>query len=123
MITIDPSSPVPPFEQIRARLDELIVSGSLAPGTRLPTVRQLAGDLAVAPNTVSKAYSALEADGLVRANRRQGTVVLAGAARSVDQRRSAVTALTERYLAELARLGADPSDGVEAIRRLSTPHG
>ena len=55
-ISLDAASPVPPFEQIRSRVAELIVSGALTGGQRLPAVRQLAGDLRVAPGTVARAY-------------------------------------------------------------------
>ena len=42
MIVIDPASPTPPFEQLRAQLVAAVASGELAPGDRLPTVRRLA---------------------------------------------------------------------------------
>jgi DNA-binding transcriptional regulator YhcF (GntR family) len=114
-LALDPSSAVPPFEQIRVQLTDLIRSGTIVAGTRLPTVRQLAGDLGVATNTVAKAYAALEVDGLVVANRRQGTTVSAQSARTDDQRRSAIVEATNRYVAELTRLGATVEDGLTAL--------
>ena len=48
MIVIDPASPTPPFEQLRAQYVAAIASGELPPGSRLPTVRRLAGDLGLA---------------------------------------------------------------------------
>lgn len=77
MITVDDSSPTPPFEQIREQLAGLIATGGLAHGERLPTVRQLAGDLRLAPGTVARAYSALETDGLIETRRGAGTRVKA----------------------------------------------
>ncbi len=76
-IAIDPGSKAPPYEQIKAAIIELIATGELQVDHRLPTIRQLAGDLDVAPNTVARAYRELDADGLVRARGRRGTVVLA----------------------------------------------
>jgi len=45
VISFDPRSPIPPYEQVRAQLARQVQSGELAPGTRLPSVRRLAGDL------------------------------------------------------------------------------
>ena len=74
-VEIDLRSPVPPFEQIRARIADLVAAGELPAGTRLPSVRALAGDLGIAPNTVVRAYRELEAAGVVRTARGKGTVV------------------------------------------------
>ena len=65
MIHVDADDPTPPFEQIRAGLASEIQSGRLSGGRRLPTVRQLAGDLRVAVGTVARAYRELEEAGLV----------------------------------------------------------
>jgi DNA-binding transcriptional regulator YhcF (GntR family) len=77
MIDLDASSPVPPFEQVRAQLAAQIADGILVPGTRLPTVRSLAADLGLAVNTVARSYRELEAAGMVETRGRAGTVVTA----------------------------------------------
>jgi len=76
MLTIDLSSPVPLTDQIYAGLRGAIARGELSPGDPLPTVRQLAGDLTISLNTVSRAYQFLERDGLIAAVRGRGTVVV-----------------------------------------------
>lgn len=78
MISIDPSSPVSPVEQIRSQLAARIRAGQLAADTRLPPVRQLAADLRVAPGSVAKAYKELEIAGLIRTMRAAGTRVNPG---------------------------------------------
>jgi GntR family transcriptional regulator len=78
MITVDPAHPSGPAEQIRAQVTALIQSGELAADAKLPPVRQLAGDLRVAAGTVAKAYKELEAAGLVRTGRANGTRVNPG---------------------------------------------
>lgn len=78
MITLEPTSPLPPYEQIRVQLEDLIRSGDLEAGQRLPSIRQLAGDLRIAPGTVARAYSELEAAELIETNRARGTRVLSG---------------------------------------------
>ncbi|CAH0236801.1 GntR family transcriptional regulator [Microbacterium sp. Bi128] len=71
----NPASSVPLFEQLRLFVIERADNGTLAPGTRLPAVRSLAGELGVAPHTVARAYKELELAGLVETRRRNGTVV------------------------------------------------
>jgi GntR family transcriptional regulator len=78
-ITVDVTSPTPPFEQIRAQIAGFVSSGLLRNGARLPTMRALAADLGVAVGTVARAYRELEASGLVASRRRTGTVVIAPA--------------------------------------------
>lgn len=78
MITLDEADVRGPAEQIRAQFAVLIRSGELGAEAKLPPVRQLAGDLRVAPGTVAKAYKELEAAGLVRAGRAAGTRVNPG---------------------------------------------
>ena len=75
MITVDDANPTPPFEQIRAQIESQILLGTLTNGQRLPTVRQLAVDLGLAPGTVARAYSALETGGLIETRRGAGTSV------------------------------------------------
>jgi DNA-binding transcriptional regulator YhcF (GntR family) len=78
-ISIDPTSPVPPFEQLRSRIAAQVASGDLPAGTRLDTVRQLASELGLAANTVARAYRELEADGVVATRGRRGTIVSSAA--------------------------------------------
>jgi DNA-binding transcriptional regulator YhcF (GntR family) len=74
-LTVDPASTTAPFEQVRTQLATLVAQGDLAPGTKLPTVRQLAADLGLAANTVARAYRELEHSGVVTTRGRSGTVV------------------------------------------------
>lgn len=79
-ITIDPASPVPPYEQVRLRIAALAAAGDLPAGTKLPPVRRLATDLGLAANTVARAYRELEQAGLVQTRGRAGTVITSQAA-------------------------------------------
>jgi DNA-binding transcriptional regulator YhcF (GntR family) len=88
MISIDSTDPTPPFEQIRRQLADQIRSGAVPADSRLPSVRQLAGDLAIAPGTVARAYSVLEAEGLVETSR-TGTRVQPSQNLSIDLRMAA----------------------------------
>jgi GntR family transcriptional regulator len=76
LIELDPHSDEPPYEQIRIQIRALIAVGTLEAGTRLPSIRQLAGDLGVATGTVARAYRELDADGVVRSRGARGTIVI-----------------------------------------------
>lgn len=69
----------PPTDQIRDQIHGLVTTGGLAEGQRLPSVRQLAQDLNVAPRTVAKAYKALEESGILHTHIGSGTRVATGA--------------------------------------------
>ena len=75
MITLNPTDPVPAFEQIKLQIEALIRSGSLTEGHKLPSIRQLAADLQTAPGTVARAYTELETLGLIEASKAKGTRV------------------------------------------------
>jgi DNA-binding transcriptional regulator YhcF (GntR family) len=74
-VTVDPASGTPPFEQLRRQVAAMVAEGTLSPGTRMPTVRQLAADLGLAANTVARAYRELETDGVIATHGRKGTFV------------------------------------------------
>jgi GntR family transcriptional regulator len=72
---VHPSSGVPIYRQIMDQVRALIAGGKLASGDTLPSVRQMAAELGINMMTVSKAYSKLEAEGVVSRSRGQGMVV------------------------------------------------
>jgi len=75
LLTVVTEDVIPPYEQLRRQLTQLIGSGALTPGQRLPPLRQLAADLGLAVGTVARTYRELEADGLVTARRGGGSRV------------------------------------------------
>lgn len=113
IIRVLPESAVPPYEQVRAQIADAIENGALAAETRLPTVRQLAGDLGLAVNTVARAYRELETAGLVETRGRHGSFV---AALDTKTRRQAVRA-TRTFAASMRRLGIGPSEILALLRR------
>lgn len=114
ILTIDPTAAPPVYEQIVAQVSAAIRSGELATGARLPTVRQLAGDLGVAVNTVAKAYKQLETEGHVATRGRNGTVVLDRPGGPDDE-----TAAAAVLLARAAqRHGLDLAEAVGLLRRV-----
>ena len=111
MITVDPNAPEPPYEQVREQVRSQVESGALAPGTKLPTVRALAAELALATNTVARAYRELEALGVIETRGRAGSVVTGG---GVDR---AAREAAHAYAERLRALGLDEADGVRLLRR------
>jgi DNA-binding transcriptional regulator YhcF (GntR family) len=75
LIAFDPQIETPPYQQIFEQIRAAIERGTLAPDAPLPTVRQLAGDLGVAPNTVARAYADLADAGWLISEGRRGTRV------------------------------------------------
>jgi GntR family transcriptional regulator len=97
----------PPTDQIRDQIRGLIASGAVAAEERLPSVRQLASDLGVAPGTVAKAYRALEGEGLLVTRTGGGTRV------------SATATSTPRPVLEAGRAHAHPSTPAGVVRSLT----
>ncbi|MFB9238282.1 GntR family transcriptional regulator [Plantactinospora siamensis] len=111
-LTIDPDSPVPPYEQVRDGIAALAADGDLPAGSRLPPVRELAGGLGLAVNTVAKAYRELERTGLVETRGRHGTFVTARAAGVPEEARR----LAADYAARSRELGVRPEDALALAR-------
>ena len=78
MITINYRDPRPIYEQIQTELRRLMLTGVLPPGSRLPSVRELAGQLAINPNTIQRAYAELEAEGYIYSVAGRGSFVSTG---------------------------------------------
>ena len=94
----------PIYEQVRDGMRQLIVAGAIMPGDKLPSVRSLAGQLAINPNTIQRAYEALEQDGYVYSVPGKGS--FAALREEIDQRRKAELLLQlERTAGELHYLG------------------
>ncbi|MEV6931931.1 GntR family transcriptional regulator [Dactylosporangium sp. NPDC051485] len=117
-LRIDTQNPTPPYEQLRRQLVDLMHTGVLKPGDRLPPLRQLAGDLGLAVGTVARAYRELEAAGLVRSRRGGGTRVADQAPTPpADGHRQALDRHAADYLRQARLLGADREAALDAVRR------
>ncbi len=75
IFTVDPHTGVPIYLQLIEQVKRSVALGVLAPGERLPTVKQLAIDLTINPNTVARAYRELERDGVIETNVGRGSFV------------------------------------------------
>jgi DNA-binding transcriptional regulator YhcF (GntR family) len=109
---LDPTSPTPLYEQLRAQVAGRAATGDLPAGTRLPTVRQLALDLGVGVRTVQRVYTELEADGVVVTEGRRGTSI-ASATAPAD-----ASEMAEEYAASARRLGLTLAEATRLLERV-----
>lgn len=116
-ISIDPKSGVPFYRQIIDQILLSIAGGNLRAGDRLPTVRQLAIDLAVNPNTVSRAYRELEIREVVTTQRGTGTFVAAEPGITQDQakRLEFIEKFCDEWIAEAGKFGFTLSELLDAL--------
>ena len=122
ILSIDTRSGVPFYRQIMDRVLLGVAAGDLKPGERLPTVRQLAIDLKVNPNTVSRAYRELEIRDVVTTQRGTGTFVAAEPAVAQDaaKRLEFLEKFCDEFVAEAGKFGFSLGELVDALRdRLS----
>ena len=112
VFVVDPKGDHPPFEQLKAQVIARVESGEFIAGTKLPTVRQLATDLGLAPNTVARAYRELEADGFLQTLGRNGTVIKARGGDAAALLQLDATA----YAARAAALGITADDALGFVR-------
>jgi len=117
LIRIDTRSAIPPFEQIRAQISLLVASGRARPASRLPTIRSLADQLGVAPNTVARAYRELELAGIVEARGRAGTFVSVEppVAFAVIERTERLEHAAATFAHDVVQLGVDSAAALEAV--------
>lgn len=118
-VSVDPELDAAPFAQIVDQLRALMERGELRGGDPLPTVRQLAGDLGVAPNTVARAYAELQQDGWLTSDGRRGTRV-AERIPSHDKRTRArmLRESIESFLRSLEHRGYSADEIGETLRPL-----
>ena len=115
MISLNYRDARPIYEQVKDGLRKLVVSGALQPGEKLPSVRTMASKLAINPNTIQRAYEALEREGYLYSVAGKGSFV---AERSdVDNsRQDNLLAQFDAAVSELLYLGVDEQ---ELARRLT----
>jgi GntR family transcriptional regulator len=119
LVALDTSDPRPIYVQIMDEVRRSLVLGTLAPDDPLPSVRQLASELRVNPNTVSQAYRELERHGVVEARRGQGTYVVQTSVNG-SQRKALARSVAARALRDAHRNGLDADELIDAIRSTSS---
>lgn len=116
--TIDPHSGVPIYLQLIEQVKRSVALGVLAPGEQLPTVKQLATDLTVNPNTVARVYRELERDGVIETSPGRGSFVRGGSGVTTAIRAAADVAAStiDAAIREARSIGIDPAGIRELVR-------
>jgi GntR family transcriptional regulator len=104
---LDGSSGVPPYLQLVHQVRQSLLLGYLREGDRLPTVKEVAADLVINPNTVVKAYRQLELEGLAGGRPGQGTFITATSPAVPPQAQQALRASLEDWLRAANEAGLD----------------
>jgi GntR family transcriptional regulator len=117
-IKLDLKSGVPFYRQVIDQVKAAIATESLSPGDRLPTVRQLAVDLSINPNTVSRAYTELELTGLVETQMGSGTFVGSRPVERNDvERRRMLDQLCQEFLSKVSTHGFTLDDVLQNLEQ------
>jgi GntR family transcriptional regulator len=119
LINLDAADERPLYQQIVDEVRRALVLGTVAPQDPLPSVRALAAELRVNPNTVQQAYRELERAGIVYSRRGQGTFV---ADPGAGERDLLLRDVAERALRDARRYGIQPHELAEAILRAADLH-
>lgn len=109
-VSIDPDAEKPLFDQLRVQIIEGIRDGRLSPGTRLPTVRELATQVGLAVNTVARSYRELESAGVLETRGRYGTFVA-----RADPADAAMAAAANSFAEAARSLGVSRDDALRYI--------
>ena len=119
--TLDDKSGVPIYRQIQDQIRFGIASGRLSPGEQLPTVRALAVELSVNPNTVIRAYTELERLGVLMTEQGSGTFVAEQSLPllTTEERRRKLESLCAEFLGHAARYGFAPAELLQTIQKLN----
>lgn len=115
-LRVDLKAGRPLFDQLRTQVIEGVRDGALPPGTRLPTVRELAGQLGVAVNTVARAYRELETAAIVETRGRFGTFIA-----RYDPTDAAMAAAAREYVHVAHGLGLTKADALRYIEAVPEP--
>lgn len=118
MIEISVGDPRPLFQQIVDAIRRQVATGKLSEGSRLPSVRALAMQLTINPNTVAKAYAELAGEGLVESRKGVGLFVAARRQRlSDDERRRRLDEAVDQLVSAVLPLGYAADEVVDRLRR------
>ena len=116
-LTIDRRREAPVYEQVADQLRRLVAAGDLLPGTVLPPVRRLAGDLGVNLNTIARAYRVLQDEGFLVIRDRAGVEVAAPASEVQSGVREELLEQLRATLARLRQAGMTKQELLDVLRR------
>ncbi len=117
MISIDYNSKEPIYLQIANNIKNCILKGSLKPNEQMPSIRDLANDLGVNPNTIKKSYAILEKENLIQSISTKGTFITSKIEHIIEQKIEESFQFIERELEFLSKLGVSQDKIVERVKQ------
>lgn len=120
ILRVDSTLALPVYEQIREQVVRMVLAGTIEPGARLPTIRQLANDLKLAKGTVAKAYALLEEARVVETRGHRGSFILAPLEeRPIEEvdLGAELASSTEAYVIAAKQLGVDLDSAMRELQR------
>lgn len=117
-ITVDLRSRTPIFEQIIASVKDLVIKGILQPDENLPSVRALASELAINPNTIQKAYTELERQGVIYSLAGRGNFVASDISAIADAHKKELLKQLESSVLAAKQAGLGDGDILDAVKNI-----
>ena len=118
LIAVDTRSRKPIYEQLVENIRACVLSGDLAPGEQLPSVRALAGELAINPNTIQRAYNELERVGVTVSVPGRGSFISEDISRLVDSRRRTSLEALDEKLREAKNAGVAKTEVIDLADKI-----
>lgn len=119
----DLKSDRPIYSQLIEQIQLLVVSGIYAAGSKLPSVRDMAAEASVNPNTMQRALSQLESDGLLYSQRTSGRYVTEDVQKIMQTKNNLAEDLIRDFIRKMDRLGFDKAQTVSLLNRLIKEEG
>jgi GntR family transcriptional regulator len=117
--SLDPANGAPIYRQIIQQIEYAVLSGRMRPGDRLPTIRSLAVDLRINPNTIAKAYNELEIRGLLITQVGNGTFISDKKPQGEEAaRNSKIRETLDRFIREMEALGVSRKELAEMVKKI-----
>ena len=115
MINVNFRDPRPIYEQVKEGFRQLILSGVLTADEKMPSVRELAGSLAINPNTIQRAYKELEQEGYICSVPGRGSFVC-DRGEALKTRKAELFSELEKTLSQLEQLGLSRAEIIDSLR-------
>ena len=115
MLKIDTGSAVPVYEQLKRQIKLGIVSGEYPPDSRMPSIRKLASQLTINPNTIAKVYRQLESQGFLNSKSGSGFFVKLEQEHIGETRKKLLAEMAEEFISKSIELGFTPEELINTL--------
>ena len=117
MINLDYQSRIPIYEQIVDVIEKYVALGILKEKTQIPSIREMAGNLGINPNTVKKSYDILENRGVITTISTKGTFISENTKKATDEKINKEISIIREKIDELTKMGISYDEIIERIKK------